>query len=140
MKRILVISNRLPLTVTKRENRIRYHSSVGGLATGLSSLSKTYQNVWVGWPGIAAERVKTDKMRIKRKLRQENCHPVFIRQYDIEHYYYGFCNRTIWPLFHYFTQYSMHNRRNWDSYVKVNETFSNEIIRITEPDDFIWVH
>ena len=69
MRRILVISNRLPLTVTKRENRIRYHPSVGGLATGLSSLSKTYQNIWFGWPGIAAERVKTDRTRIKRKLK-----------------------------------------------------------------------
>jgi trehalose 6-phosphate synthase/phosphatase len=128
------------MTVTKRENRIRYHPSVGGLATGLSSLSKAYQNIWFGWPGIAAERVKKEKARIRRKLQQEHCHPVFIRQYDLEHYYYGFCNRTIWPLFHYFTQYSSYNRRNWDSYAKVNEIFANEITRIALPDDYIWVH
>ena len=140
MKRILVVSNRLPMTVTKRENRIRYHPSVGGLATGLSSLSKTYQNIWFGWPGIATERVKNEKTRIKRELKQNSCHPVFIRQYDLEHYYYGFCNRTIWPLFHYFTQYSSYNRRNWDSYVKVNEIFANEIARIALPDDYIWIH
>jgi len=140
MKRLLVISNRLPLTITKRESRIRFNPSAGGLATGLSSLSKTYDNIWIGWPGTAVERIKDQKSSIKRKLMQENCHPVFIRQYDLEHYYYGFCNRTIWPLFHYFTQYSTYNRKNWDSYLRVNEKFCSEIIRIAKPDDIIWVH
>jgi trehalose 6-phosphate synthase/phosphatase len=140
MKRLLVISNRLPITVTKRENKIRYNPSVGGLATGLSSLSKTYHNVWIGWPGIAIERIRAEKNRIRTKLRQLNCQPVFIKQYDLDHYYYGFCNRTIWPLFHYFTQYSVYNRKNWDSYLKVNETFCNEITKFARPDDIIWVH
>jgi trehalose 6-phosphate synthase/phosphatase len=140
MKRILVISNRLPLTVTKRENRIRFNPSVGGLATGLSSLSKTYQNIWFGWPGIAAERIKDEKTRIKKKLMRDNCFPVFIRQYDLENYYYGFCNRTIWPLFHYFTQYSQYNRKHWHSYLKVNQTFCSEILKIAKPDDIIWIH
>ena len=140
MKRILVISNRLPVTVTKRENNIRFNPSAGGLATGLSSLAKTYHNIWIGWPGIAVERIRDEKNRIKRKLMQDNCHPVYLKQYDLENYYYGFCNRTIWPLFHYFTQYSLYNRRNWDSYVKVNQIFCNEILKIAEPDDKIWIH
>jgi trehalose 6-phosphate synthase/phosphatase len=131
MKRILVISNRLPMTITKRENRIRFNPSVGGLATGLSSLSMTYQNIWFGWPGIATERMKDERNRIKRKLMRDNCYPVFIKQYDLENYYYGFCNRTIWPLFHYFTQYTQYNRKNWDSYLKVNQTFCTEILRMT---------
>jgi len=140
MKRLLVISNRLPLTITKRESKIKFNPSVGGLATGLASLSKKYDNMWIGWPGIAAERAKDQTSRIKRKLMQESCYPVFIRQYDLEHYYYGFCNRTIWPLFHYFTQYSIYNRKNWDSYLRVNEKFCSEIIRIAKPNDVIWVH
>jgi trehalose 6-phosphate synthase/phosphatase len=140
MNRLLVISNRLPVTVTKRESKIRYNPSVGGLATGLSSLSRTYHNVWIGWPGIAMERIRTEKNKIKHKLMKENYHPVFIKQYDLEHYYYGFCNRTIWPLFHYFTQYSTYNRRQWDSYINVNETFCSEIVKSARPDDIIWIH
>jgi trehalose 6-phosphate synthase/phosphatase len=140
MKRLLVISNRLPITVTKRESKIRYNPSVGGLATGLSSLSRTYHNIWIGWPGIALERIRAEKNRIKHKLMQENYHPVFIKQHDLENYYYGFCNRTIWPLFHYFTQYSTYNRRQWDSYINVNEAFCNEIVKIARSDDTIWIH
>ncbi|UCG29152.1 MAG: bifunctional alpha,alpha-trehalose-phosphate synthase (UDP-forming)/trehalose-phosphatase [candidate division WOR-3 bacterium] len=140
MKRILVISNRLPVTVTKRENKIRFNPSVGGLATGLSSLSQSYDNIWIGWPGIALERVEQQKKQIIRKLNKDNCYPVFIKQNDMENYYYGFCNRTIWPLFHYFTQYSIYNRKNWTSYLRVNEIFCREIIRIAKPDDTIWIH
>ncbi len=140
MKRLLVVSNRLPFTITRRENKIRLNPSVGGLATGLSSLSKSYDNVWIGWPGIAVERVKEQKTRIKRKLTRENCYPIFIKQYDLEQYYYGFCNRTIWPLFHYFTQYSTYTRTNWDAYIRVNEIFSKEIARIAKPQDIIWIH
>ncbi len=140
MKRILVISNRLPLTVTKRENKVRFHPSAGGLATGLSSLSRSYENIWIGWPGIALERVEEERKLITRRLRKDKCHPVFIKQNDMENYYYGFCNRTIWPLFHYFTQYSIYNRKNWNSYVKVNQIFCSEIVKIAETDDIIWVH
>lgn len=140
MKRILVISNRLPLTVTKRENKLRFHPSVGGLATGLSSLARSYDNIWIGWPGLALERIEEERKLITRKLKQENCHPVFIKQTDMENYYYGFCNRTIWPLFHYFTQYSMYSRKTWNSYLRVNQIFCSEIVRIAKPDDIIWVH
>ncbi len=140
MKRILVISNRLPVTVTKRENKIRLNPSVGGLATGLSSLAKSYENIWIGWPGIALERVAEERKKITRRLKQDNCHPIFIKQNDIENYYLGFCNRTIWPLFHYFTQYSVYNRKNWHTYLKVNQIFSSEIVRIAKPDDIIWIH
>ncbi|MDH4210139.1 MAG: bifunctional alpha,alpha-trehalose-phosphate synthase (UDP-forming)/trehalose-phosphatase [candidate division WOR-3 bacterium] len=140
MKKILVISNRLPVTVTKRERQLRFNPSVGGLATGLSSLSRSYENIWIGWPGIALERVEREKKQITRRLRKDNCHPVFIKQNDMENYYYGFCNRTIWPLFHYFTQYSIYNRKNWNSYLKVNQMFCSEILKIAGPDDIIWVH
>ena len=140
MKRILVISNRLPLTVTKRENKLRFHPSVGGLATGLSSLARSYDNIWIGWPGLPLERIEEDRKLITRKLKKENCHPVFIKQTDMENYYYGFCNRTIWPLFHYFTQYSMYSRKTWNSYLKVNQIFCSEIVRIAKPEDIIWIH
>ncbi|UCD19602.1 MAG: bifunctional alpha,alpha-trehalose-phosphate synthase (UDP-forming)/trehalose-phosphatase [candidate division WOR-3 bacterium] len=140
MKRLLIVSNRLPVTVTKREGKIRYTQSVGGLATGLSSLLRSYENSWIGWPGIAYERVKDQKPRIKRALMQYNCHPVFLNQYDIEQFYYGFCNRIIWPLFHYFSQYATYNKNNWDSYQRVNQIFCNRIKHIAKADDIIWIH
>ncbi|MCK4815798.1 trehalose-6-phosphate synthase, partial [bacterium] len=53
MNRLLIVSNRLPVSVERRKNEIRFSSSVGGLATGLNALHQKYKSVWVGWPGIA---------------------------------------------------------------------------------------
>lgn len=140
MNRILVVSNRLPVTVAKREDKIRYVPSAGGLATGLNSLSRSYQSIWFGWPGIAAERVKKERPEIIQELAARNCRPVFINQHDLEQYYHGFSNRTIWPLFHYFTQYATFNKNNWETYKKVNQMFCREILQEARPGDIIWVH
>ncbi|MBE0432909.1 trehalose-6-phosphate synthase [candidate division WOR-3 bacterium] len=140
MNRLLVVSNRLPVTVAKREEKIRYVPSAGGLATGLHSLSKSYQNIWLGWPGIAAERVKKERAGIVHELASRNCRPIFLNQHDLEQYYHGFSNRTIWPLFHYFMQYATYNKNNWDTYKKVNQIFCKEVLQVAQPGDIIWVH
>ena len=140
MNRILVVSNRLPVTVAKREEKIRYVPSAGGLATGLHSLAKSHPSIWFGWPGIAAERVKNERPDIVRELATHNCRPIFINQHDLEQYYHGFSNRTIWPLFHYFTQYATFNKNNWETYKKVNQMFCKEVVQEARPGDIIWVH
>jgi trehalose 6-phosphate synthase/phosphatase len=140
MAKLLIVSNRLPITITKRENKIRIQSSVGGLATGLDSFYKLHHSIWIGWPGIASERISRNKRSITRKLAAENCYPVFLNQHDIENYYYGFCNRTIWPLFHYFTQHSTYSKYAWESYKQINEFFAKIIVKFVEPDDRIWIH
>ncbi len=140
MTRLLIVSNRLPVTVSKREDKLRYVPSAGGLATGLNSLSKSYESVWIGWPGIAAERVKKERPQIVNELASRNCHPIFINQHDLEQYYYGFSNRTIWPLFHYFMQYAAYNKKNWDTYRKMNQLFCKEVAQVARPNDIIWVH
>ncbi|KPJ72084.1 hypothetical protein AMJ52_07555, partial [candidate division TA06 bacterium DG_78] len=129
MTKLLIVSNRLPITITKREDKIRYNKSVGGLATGLDSFYKLYQSIWIGWPGIASERIKRSKRSIIRKLAAENCRPIFLSQHDVENYYHEFCNRTIWPLFHYFTQHSIYLKYAWESYKQINELFAKIVAR-----------
>jgi len=51
MERIIIVSNRLPITVAKRKDDLSFNASVGGLATGLSSFYDSYNSIWVGWPG-----------------------------------------------------------------------------------------
>jgi trehalose 6-phosphate synthase/phosphatase len=65
---------------------------------------------------------------------------VFLSQHDIEQYYYGFSNKTIWPLFHYFPQYVIHDERFWQTYKRVNELFSGVVSRIAQKDDILWIH
>ncbi len=134
----MIISNRLPVNVERRKNELRFNSSVGGLATGLNALHQKYKSVWVGWPGIAINREETDY--VESKLSEFNCYPVFLSQGEVEKYYYGFSNKTIWPLFHYFPQYAKYERAEWSAYEHVNREFFERVVEIAKPEDIIWIH
>jgi len=141
MARLLVIANRLQFSISKREGEFHFRPSPGGLATGLSSLPDSYERLWIGWPGIASERLTDkDKDQIREKLVTENCVPIFLSQRQLELYYSGFCNKTIWPLFHYFPTRAAYERRFWQAYNKVNQFFCDEILKVAANDDYIWVH
>lgn len=140
MGRLFIVSNRLPVTVVKRRGRLQYQSSVGGLVSGLDSFHQRYNSLWVGWPGAAAQKIQRDKKRIRRRLATQNCYPVFLTQREVDNYYYGYCNKTIWPLFHYFTQRAVHDRKYWESYKHVNELFRNELCKSVKTGDVVWIH
>jgi trehalose 6-phosphate synthase/phosphatase len=142
MDRLLIVSNRLPVNIIKSGGGIHSQFSVGGLATGLGSLYKSYsyKNLWIGWPGINLEKIKGKEKDVETKLKFENCYPIFLSQQDIEKYYLGFCNKTIWPLFHYFTQYTVYSKTFWKAYKKVNEDFGDVVVKIAKKDDIIWIH
>ncbi|MBN2181811.1 MAG: bifunctional alpha,alpha-trehalose-phosphate synthase (UDP-forming)/trehalose-phosphatase [Sedimentisphaerales bacterium] len=141
MGRLIVIANRLPFSITKREGEFYFRSSAGGLAVGLSSLPESYERLWIGWPGITNEKLTNhDKKQIKEKLAEENCLPVFLSEKQIEQYYLGFSNKTIWPLFHYFPTRTVWEDRFWKTYQQVNQTFLKTVTDIIEPGDCVWVH
>ena len=98
MERIIIVSNRLPVTVAKRKDDLSFSPSVGGLATGLGSFYNSYKGIWVGWVGISSERFNEKERKIiKTKLiREFSCYPVLLTQKDVDLYYNGFCNKTIW--------------------------------------------
>ena len=139
MSRLIIVSNRLPINVVKKGNSLQFQPSVGGVATGLSSVSKSTKCIWIGWPGITVKNIQGKEKKIEENLQAENCYPVFLSKHDVNNYYYGFCNKTIWPLFHYFTQYTNYNNRFWASYKRVNEAFCEVVLKVAKPDDIIWV-
>ena len=108
MQKLLIVSNRLPISIVKGKKGLRFEPSVGGLATGLGSFYKSYDSTWIGWAGIELEKLKAEEEEnIRARLLSEGCRPIFLSQHDMEDYYNGFCNRTIWPLLHYFPQYAV---------------------------------
>ncbi|UCE06418.1 MAG: bifunctional alpha,alpha-trehalose-phosphate synthase (UDP-forming)/trehalose-phosphatase [bacterium] len=139
MRRMLIVSNRLPISVQKRKGRFNYLPSAGGLATGVSSFYQSYQSLWIGWPGITTS-ILTEKQEIESKLKSENMYPVFLTKHQIEKYYEGFSNKTIWPLFHYFTQHTIYDKAFWEAYYHVNNIFCDEVLRLAKDDDIIWIH
>lgn len=138
---LTIVSNRLPVNVTKHSHTLHFNSSAGGVATGLQSLCKSYQSRWVGWPAVSVDKItKNEKQQISDRLAEQNCYPVFLAAKDIRNYYDGFSNKTIWPLFHYFPLYTVYEDRYWQAYNRVNKAFCDAIVKITGPDDCIWVH
>lgn len=140
--RIVIVSNRLPVSVIKGPGKVRLSPSPGGLATGLSSVSKSYEGYWVGWPGVRSENLTAQKKtEIARKLLTEwKSYPIFISRRHVDNYYLGFSNKTIWPLFHYFPLRTVYENRFWETYKQVNQLFCEQVVKVVRSTDTIWVH
>jgi trehalose 6-phosphate synthase/phosphatase len=140
-KRLLIVSNRLPVSVEKSADGLRLRRSVGGLVTGLKSFYQSHESVWIGWPGIVREGIQEEMGDLGARLMSEHsCYPVFLSQVELDQYYYGFSNKTLWPLFHYFTQYAAYDEDFWTSYERANRVFADTVSSIARPTDTIWVH
>jgi len=141
--RFLIASNRLPVTVVKRGKKWSMQPSAGGLATGVSAYLNSMEGeadyTWVGWPGRVIPNEKRDWLEASLK-DQFHAHPVYLSQNEVEKVYLGFCNKTLWPLFHYFTTYASYDEESWSQYKRVNEKFRDAILEIARPDDWVWVH
>jgi trehalose 6-phosphate synthase/phosphatase len=136
-KKLIIIANRLPVRFEKTSEGLRCQNSEGGLATGLASLNSEFVQSWVGWPGIYVK----DEMEEKEIVAQmdKSYHPVFLTKKEIDRYYKGFSNETLWPLFHYFMNYTHFNTNNWEAYKSVNKKFCEKILEIIEEGDILWV-
>ena len=126
----------------RRDNgKLVFEPSVGGVATGLSSLDTDWEKCWIGWPGIDLEDCSGDQVSsAQRRLRKENFYPVGLSAREVEDYYHGFCNEVVWPIFHYFVQYATYKKKFWDSYIEVNGKFARAILDVARDGDRIWIH
>lgn len=138
-KKLFIVSNRLPVKAKEiSEGYFEFERSEGGLATGLNSLQTSYEQHWIGWPGVCLKR-KADERKIKEELDQFNYHPVFLSATQYNNYYEGYSNSTIWPLCHYFYEFSKYRRGFWQAYQDVNWLFCKEVLKHIDGDSMIWV-
>ncbi len=141
MSRFLIISNRLPVQVGISEEEIQITPSVGGLATGMVTVSKSFESLWIGWSGVDQSKLsETQQKKVDEALKKEECVNVNLTEEEVELYYEGFSNKTIWPLFHYFNQFVEYEEEQWEAYKQVNRKFAGVIAQNMEGVDKIWVH
>lgn len=139
--KLIIVSTRLPVSVSKVNNQLVYSSSTGGLATGVSTVSAKTDSIWIGWPGIDANELSAkEKQEVTRELKKRGCHPVFLATDEINDYYSGYCNATLWPLLHYFMSMTRYEKTFWESYKHANELFYTETKKFIQPSTQIWVH
>ncbi|CAG8572289.1 645_t:CDS:2 [Funneliformis caledonium] len=135
--RLLVVSNRLPVTITKTNNEYSFKMSSGGLVSALSGLKKMMTFTWIGWPGINIP--EEDRQIVTTKLEQHSCLPVFVDDDVADRHYNGFSNSILWPLFHYHPGEISFDQEDWEAYQKVNGLFADAINEIVKDGDLVWV-
>jgi trehalose 6-phosphate synthase/phosphatase len=141
MNKTIIVSNRLPLQIKIDNNQLQVKPSVGGLATGLKTIHQEGNSLWIGWSGLTEEELNSDlSKQVKALIKKEKCDTVSLTQNDLENFYYGFSNRTLWPLFHYFMEYTEFENTYWDSYKAVNQKFADAVLEHIEDGDTVWVH
>jgi trehalose 6-phosphate synthase len=132
MSRLIVVSNRVnPPTAAGEE-------TVGGLAMALAAALREYSGLWFGWSGKTTP--KFDGKLAMQTLDGVTTAVVDLEEIDLEEYYNGYANKTLWPLFHYRTDLAAYDRVYGEGYSRVNRRFAETLAPLIEPDDLIWVH
>ncbi|MCF8219598.1 MAG: bifunctional alpha,alpha-trehalose-phosphate synthase (UDP-forming)/trehalose-phosphatase [Bacteroidales bacterium] len=142
MQRLLIVSNRLPVKINEDEQgNLTTKASEGGLATGMKSVYKNYESLWFGWSGMYSNEITKEKQnKVEELLKKERCVPISLSEDQINNYYYGFSNKTLWPLFHYFTQFAEYDETYWQTYKQVNQIFAEVLKPHLRQGDKIWIH
>jgi trehalose 6-phosphate synthase len=133
MSRLIVISNRVSAPTSEGGS-----GAQGGLAVALSAALREYRGLWFGWSGDRIEEFTGD-------INFQRAHGVTtatidLEEQDVDEYYNGYANRTLWPLFHYRIDLAEYDRSFAGGYERVNERFAGTVAPLIEPDDLVWVH
>ncbi len=129
----VVVANRLPVDEVVTEEGRSWRRSPGGLVTALHPVLVARQGTWVGWAGGVGEApapFEVDGVRL---------HPVPLHQVDLERYYEGQSNATIWPLYHDAVETPTYRRRWRESYREVNDRFAAAAAEVAAPGATVWI-
>ncbi len=130
----VVVSNRLPVDhVTEPDGSSHWRPSPGGLVTALEPVMRQQHGAWVGWAGQAGVEIDAFDSEGIRIV------PVALSQSEVEDYYEGFSNDTLWPLYHDVIAPPTYHREWWDAYVKVNKRFADAAAAVSEDGATVWV-
>ena len=130
----LVIANRLPVDrLIDADGAISWRKSPGGLVTALEPVMKLRGGAWIGWHGASDEDLdefEHDGLRLV---------PVPLSESEVEEYYEGFSNGTLWPLYHDVVVTPEYHREWWDAYVTVNRRFAEKAATLAAQGAVVWV-
>jgi trehalose 6-phosphate synthase len=131
LARLIAVSNRVSLPT-------RSGNSAGGLEVALRAVFKNRPGIWFGWSGRVVRRDAIETRTIEGQNHQFVV--TDLTEEDQKEYYDGFANRVLWPILHYRLDLAEYSRRDLSGYLRVNEHFADELSKIIEPADIIWVH
>ncbi len=134
MSRLIVVSNRV--AVPKARGAA---GAQGGLAGALNAALKENGGIWFGWSGQEIEEFSGD-INIQRSSDGVTTATIDLEPQDVEEYYNGYANSTLWPLFHYRLDLTEYERETGKGYERTNERFAQSVAPLIEDGDLVWVH
>jgi trehalose 6-phosphate synthase/phosphatase len=137
--RLLIVANRLPVTIGMAPDGVVVKPSCGGLASGLHPYQRRGPSLWLGWPGSVAPEEEARRARDVR-LEARGLRAIDLSANLVNRYCHGFANRVLWPLFHYAVDRVPADAGGWREYQEANEVFAADVAREYRPGDTIWVH
>ncbi len=131
---IVILSNRLPVHRTERDGQAVWESSPGGLVSAMTPILRNRESMWIGWAGAPDAP--------KGAFEHNGIHnvPIHITEEELEAYYDGFSNRTLWPLYHDAIRPPEFRREWWAKFVEVNRRFAHAAAERVSPGGIVWVH
>lgn len=136
MPKIILVSNRLPVRISPDGKPQR---TTGGLASALAAVKSEDPQYWVGWSGAPLDETE-DPDALRASMGGLNIIPVFLTGAEIDGFYEGYSNSTLWPLLHYMGQRARFENDWAEHYRQANNKFADAILEIADDDDTIWIH
>ena len=136
---LVVVSNRLPFQVEREAGQIRLARAPGGLVSALEPVLRQRGGTWVGWTGVPREDGRPSGYALPASDGVAY-RPVPLSAGEVNQYYGGFSNRTLWPLFHYFLGKTQIDGATWTAYERVNERFAQVAAAERADGGLVWVH
>jgi len=136
MAKLIMVSNRLPVKIEADGSASR---TTGGLASALEGVELGMEQLWVGWPGGASEDFN-DLEKVTSELRNVSVEPVFLTRSELDGFYEGYANSTLWPLLHYMVERARFSNESWEIYREVNRKFADAVLAVAEDGDQVWIH
>jgi trehalose 6-phosphate synthase len=130
----VVVANRLPVDRVDDSDGPMYRRSPGGLVSALAPVLRSNDGIWVGWPG--GQDDETEPFEAEGLMLR----PVCLSRHDLEYFYEGMSNATVWPLYHDLVATPEFRREWWDQYVEVNQRFADAASEAVDEGGFVWVH
>jgi trehalose 6-phosphate synthase/phosphatase len=140
-RRLLVVSNRLPIVLERKGAGWNLKPGSGGLVSALAPVLSHRGGLWIGWPGLALEKGGTWEGVLEEAYRESGYElvPVLLSEEEVKRFYEGFSNAILWPLFHDLLGQCNFDPAFWYAYLEVNQKFADAVLEHSREDDFIWV-
>ena len=139
-ERLLIVSNRLPVTAAVHDGEVQLSSSAGGLATGLRGAADGRDRLWIGWPGELRRLDARRQRELDRQLEANGLAAVYLNRREVQGFYESISNSVLWPVFHGLVDQLPLEMSGWDEFVRVNEKFAQVVADRYRPGDLIWIH